>query len=140
MTKDPSDPSLTEAEKRRIGLEVVSKFLPPEIVSVIEKPPQPGAFAGYMTELTLRNAFAEVWARPGLDFKSRSLVTLGILIALRSTDELRIHIGIAMKNGCTVEEIEEVIYHATVYAGFPAANSARAVAAEVVAKAQAAKG
>ena len=55
------------------------------------------------------------------------------MIALRATEELRIHIAVALRNGCTVTEIEEAIYHATVYAGFPAANAARAVAAEVVA-------
>jgi 4-carboxymuconolactone decarboxylase len=135
MSKNPADPNLTEAEKRQIGLEVVAKFLPPEVVHGMDKAVENTGFASYMSELALKNVFSEIWARPGLDFRSRSLVTLGILIALRATDELRFHVAIALRNGCTVEEIEEVLYHSSAYAGFPAANSARAVAAEVIDKA-----
>ncbi|MEZ0341723.1 carboxymuconolactone decarboxylase family protein, partial [Mycobacterium sp. pV006] len=62
----------------------------------------------------------------------RSLVTLGILIALRATDELKFHVTIARNNGLTDDEIAEVIYHATGYAGFPAANAACKVAREVI--------
>jgi len=134
MTRNPSDPSLTEAEKRQIGLDVVAKFLPPDAVQGMGQAPGAG-FASFMSELALRNVFSEIWARPGLDFRSRSLVTLGILIALRAHEELRHHVAIALKNGVTVQEIEEVLYHASAYAGFPAANSARVVAAEVIGKA-----
>jgi 4-carboxymuconolactone decarboxylase len=135
MPKNPSDPSLTETAKRQIGLEVVAKFLPPEAVHGMDKAVDGTGFASFMSELALRNVFSEIWARPGLDFRSRSLVTLGILIALRATEELRFHVAIALKNGVTVQEIEEVLYHASAYAGFPAANSARAIAAEVIGKA-----
>ena len=135
MSKDPTDPNLTEAEKHQIGLEVVSKFLAPEVVRMMDKAAEGTGFASFMSELALRNVFSEIWARPGLDFRSRSLVTLGILIALRATDELRFHVAIALKNGCTVQEIEEVLYHSSAYAGFPAANSARGIAAEVIEKA-----
>ena len=135
MPKNPSDPSLTETEKRRIGLEVVAKFLPPEAVQGMDKAVDGTGFASFMSELALRNVFSEIWARPGLDFRSRSLVTLGILIALRATEELRFHVAIALKNGVTVQEIEEVLYHASAYAGFPAANSARVIAAEMIGKA-----
>jgi 4-carboxymuconolactone decarboxylase len=61
-----------------------------------------------------------------------SLVTLGALIAVRATDELRFHMPIALRNGLTVEEIEEVVYHLTGYAGFPAANAARGIGREVL--------
>jgi 4-carboxymuconolactone decarboxylase len=60
------------------------------------------------------------------------LVTLGALIALRAGDELRIHFQIALRNGLSVEEIEEVIYHMTGYAGYPAAATARNLASEVL--------
>ena len=88
-----------------------------------------------MSELALRNVFAEIWTRPALDLRARSLVTLGILIALRAEGELRFHIGIALNNGVSVAEIEEVLYQASAYAGFPAANTARAIADEVLRKA-----
>jgi hypothetical protein len=64
-------------------------------------------------------------ARPGPGYFPFGL---GILMALRATDELELHFPIALANGCTMEELEEVIYQATAYAGFPAANAARAAA------------
>lgn len=70
-------------------------------------------------------AFGTVWTRPGLERKLRSCVVLGMLMALRQTDELKYHVGIALSNGLTVREIEEVLYLSVPYAGFPAANSAR---------------
>ena len=63
---------------------------------------------------------------------TRSLVTLGALIALRATDELKFHFPIALRNGLTVQEIEEVIYHVAGYAGYPAAASARGIANAVL--------
>jgi 4-carboxymuconolactone decarboxylase len=60
-------------------------------------------------------------------------VTLGALIALRASEELKFHFPIAVRNGLTIEEIDEVIYHMTGYAGYPAAANARNVAREVLA-------
>lgn len=70
-------------------------------------------------------AFGTVWTRPGLERKLRSCVVLGMLMALRQTDELKYHARIALSNGLTVCEIEEVLYLSVPYDGFPAANSAR---------------
>jgi 4-carboxymuconolactone decarboxylase len=67
-----------------------------------------------------------------LDRRSRSLVTLGALIALRASEELKFHFPIALRNGLTIDEIDEVIYHMTGYAGYPAAANARNVAREVL--------
>jgi 4-carboxymuconolactone decarboxylase len=91
-------------------------------------------FCSELGVLAMDNVFASLWVRPGLDLRGRSLLTLGILIALRAYDELTVHFPIALANGCTVEEIEEVIYHASAYAGFPAANSARRAATESLRK------
>ena len=82
--------------------------------------------------MSLDHVFGSLWTRPGLGRRERSLVTLGALIAMRATDELRFHMPIALRNGLTVEEIEEVVYHLTGYAGFPAANAARAIGREVL--------
>jgi 4-carboxymuconolactone decarboxylase len=70
-------------------------------------------------------AFGTVWTRPGLDRKLRSCVVLGMLMALRQTEEIKYHVRVALANGLTVGEIEEVLYMAVPYAGFPAANSAK---------------
>ncbi len=89
-------------------------------------------FASEIMPLAMENVFGRLWIRPGLDKRARSLLTLGILIALQAHAELKVHILIALANGLTVQEIEEVIYHSTGYAGFPAANGARAVAVEAL--------
>jgi len=70
-------------------------------------------------------AFGTVWARDGLDRKMRSCAVLGMLMALRQTDEIKHHVRIAFANGLTVRELEEVLYLSIPYAGFPAANSAK---------------
>lgn len=85
-------------------------------------------FCTEINDIAMDNVFGRLWVREGLDLRGRSLVTLGILIALHAEDELKVHFPIALKNGCTLQELEEVIYHSTAYAGFPAANIARRAA------------
>ena len=77
-------------------------------------------------------AWAGVWARPGLDLRTRSLLTLAILTALRCEQELAMHVRSALRLGVTAAEIREVLLHATVYAGAPAGNAAFAVADRVL--------
>lgn len=84
-------------------------------------------------DLLTRYAWGEIWARPGLPRGTRSLLTLGILVALGREEELRMHLGAALRNGVSREEIREVLLHAAVYCGLPAANAAFRVAAEVLA-------
>ena len=74
-----------------------------------------------------RYAWGEIWARPGLDRKTRSCITLTALVALGRFDELELHIAAAQRNGLTTDEIAEVLLHTAVYCGVPAANSAFAV-------------
>lgn len=71
-----------------------------------------------------RYAWGEVWNRPGLERHTRSLLTLTLMIALNREDEFKMHVRAAFNNGVTREEIREVILHAAIYAGVPAANSA----------------
>jgi alkylhydroperoxidase/carboxymuconolactone decarboxylase family protein YurZ len=73
-----------------------------------------------------------VWSRPGLDRRTRSAVTLAMLVALRSEEELAMHVRAALRNGLRPAEIGEVLLHAAVYAGVPAANAAFAVAQRVL--------
>lgn len=95
--------------------------------------PKDGArFADGLGPISYKSVFETLWMRQGLDRRSRSLVTLGILLALRAHDEFKIHTLIANKNGVSVEEIEEILYHATAYAGFPAVNLATRAAAEAL--------
>ncbi|MBM7061550.1 carboxymuconolactone decarboxylase family protein [Pseudomonas sp. UL073] len=73
-----------------------------------------------------------VWTRGGLDRKTRSLITLATLTALKCPQELKGHVRGALNNGCTVEEIREALLHCAVYAGIPAAGEAFRAAQEVI--------
>jgi 4-carboxymuconolactone decarboxylase len=79
-----------------------------------------------------RAAWGDVWQRPGLDLKTRSLVTVALLTALGKQHELKGHVRGALNNGATVAELQEVLLHAAVYCGVPAAVEAFRSAAEVV--------
>jgi 4-carboxymuconolactone decarboxylase len=116
-------------EGLKVFKELMPGILPNDVTSLRD-----GGFAQDLAELSIDHVFGSLWTRPGLDRRDRSLVTLGALIAMRATDELRFHLPIAMRNGLTTEEIEEVIYHLTGYAGFPAANAARSIGREVLPK------
>jgi 4-carboxymuconolactone decarboxylase len=77
-----------------------------------------------------RYAWGEVWARPGLDRRMRSVATVAVLTALDRPDELRMHLRAALRNGLTKEEVAEVLLHTAIYAGVPAANRAFALTRE----------
>jgi 4-carboxymuconolactone decarboxylase len=89
-------------------------------------------FTAPFQELITGYAWGEVWSRPGLDRRTRSCVTLGVLVALRCEEELALHVRAALRNGLTPEEIREVLLHTAVYAGVPAANTAFAIAQRVL--------
>jgi len=83
-------------------------------------------------DLITRYAWGEIWARPGLDRRTRSAITLMALVALNREHELAMHIRAALRNGLTREEIKEVLLQSAIYCGVPAANGAFAVFQEVV--------
>ena len=87
--------------------------------------------AGFQ-DLITRYAWGDVWSRPGLDRRTRSLLTLAVLTALGHEKELAMHVRAAITNGVTPEEVGEVLLHTAVYAGVPAANSAFAIAQQVL--------
>ena len=80
-----------------------------------------------------RYAWGEIWARPGLDRRTRSCITLTALVALGRFDELALHIRGARRNGVSLEEIKEVLLQVAIYAGVPAANTAFKVAQRTLA-------
>jgi 4-carboxymuconolactone decarboxylase len=84
-------------------------------------------FQDFITE----TAWGTIWARDGIDRRSRSMITLAVLTALGRDHEIAMHVRAALRNGLTKEEIGEVLLHTSVYAGVPAANRAFAIAQEV---------
>jgi 4-carboxymuconolactone decarboxylase len=89
------------------------------------------AFDEEFQELITRYAWGDIWARPGLSRHTRSLLTIGLMVALNRGEELRLHLRAGANNGVTDEEIREILLHCAVYCGVPAANSAFHAAREV---------
>ena len=83
-------------------------------------------------EFVTEYAWGAIWSRPGLDLRIRSLITLAMLVGIEKPQELRLHIGGALRNGCTPEEIRETLLHSSIYLGVPAALSALAIAKEAL--------
>lgn len=90
------------------------------------------AFTAPFQDLLTRYAWGEVWARPGIDRRTRSCITLAVLTALRAEGEIAMHVRAALRNGVPAEEITEVLLHTALYAGLPAANAAFAIAQRVL--------
>ena len=91
-------------------------------------------FSAPWQEFVTTVAWGQVWSRDGLDRRTRSMLTLALLTALRCENELPMHVRAAIGNGVTPEEITEVLLHTAVYAGVPAANSAFAIAQATLAE------
>ena len=91
------------------------------------------SFTADFQDLITRYAWGEIWARPGLDRRTRSCMTLVALVALGRDEELALHVRGALRNGLTPDEIKEVMLHAAIYCGVPAANSAFAMAQQALA-------
>jgi 3-oxoadipate enol-lactonase/4-carboxymuconolactone decarboxylase len=85
-------------------------------------------------DLLTRCAWGEIWTRPGLDRRTRSCITVAMLVALNRNDELALHMRAALTNGVTVEELKEILLQSAIYCGVPAANTAFGVAAKILAE------
>lgn len=88
-------------------------------------------FNAAFQDLITRYAWGEIWTRPGLDKRQRSLITIAMLVALNRSEELRLHLRAAANNGVTRDEIQEVLLHSAIYCGVPAANTAFHIANEI---------
>ena len=89
-------------------------------------------FTAEFQDLITRYAWGEIWARPGLDRRTRSCIALTALVAAGHTDELAMHVRAALRNGLTEDEVKEVLLQTAVYCGVPAANAAFAIAQRVL--------
>jgi 4-carboxymuconolactone decarboxylase len=96
-------------------------------------------FTRPLQELVTEYCWGAVWARPGLDRRTRSLLNIGMLAALNHQGELALHTAGAIRNGCTVEEIQEVLLQVAIYCGVPAALNAMRSAQEGIKTAEAEK-
>ena len=93
----------------------------------------PGDIAPKLTQLTREVLFDDIWERPGLSKRDRSLITMVTVVALYRTNELPFHLGRALENGVTKDELIELITHLAFYAGWPNAMTALTLAKNVFA-------
>ena len=91
----------------------------------------PDAFNAPLIDYLTKYAWGDVWSRPGLDRRARSILNLGMLCALGKSEELRLHVRGALRNGLTKNEMQEVFLQVAVYCGAPASLAAFKVAQEV---------
>ena len=120
---------MDESERHEAGMRVRRSVLGDAHVDRAEA--SKDAFDEDFQSLITRYAWGEIWARPGLPRHTRSLLTIGLMVALNRGEELRLHLRAAANNGVTPEEIREVLLHCAVYCGVPAANAAFHAAKEV---------
>ncbi|MGY1812530.1 4-carboxymuconolactone decarboxylase [Blastococcus sp. SYSU D00820] len=126
---EPEMPA-TDAARREAGMRTRREVLGDEWVdrAVAGTTPFTADFQDFIT----RVAWGDLWQRPGLPRRERSIATLSITIALRHWDEFALHVRAAVNNGLSDADIAEVIQHAAVYAGVPAANHAFKVARPIL--------
>jgi 4-carboxymuconolactone decarboxylase len=134
MSKDQKDPVIR-------GVAVFGEMHPPARTAAFAAATDPALLGGRMQALAANFVFGQIWGdTERLDRRSRSLVTLGALIALRTSEEFGNHVRVGLANGLTPAEIEEVITHASAYVGFPAARAAMIVATRIFDEAAGAEG
>lgn len=85
-------------------------------------------------DFLMEYAWGEIWSRPGLDKKTRGLITIAMLVAAGKNDELKLHIRATKHTGITREEVKELMMHAAIYAGVPTAFGAFQIAAQIFAE------
>ena len=121
---------MDETERHEAGMRVRGSVLGDEHVKGAEKAKDD--FDADFQDLITRYAWGEIWTRPGLPPHTRSLLTIGLMVALNRGEELRLHLRAAANNGVTAAEIREVLLHCAIYCGVPAANAAFHAAKEVL--------
>ena len=121
---------MDDNERHEAGMRIRRSVLGDEHVKRAEA--AKSDFDADFQDLITRYAWGEIWTRPGLPLHTRSLLTIGLMVALNRGDELRMHLRAAANNGVTVAEIREVLLHCAVYCGVPAANAAFHAAKEVL--------
>lgn len=123
---------MDEKERHEYGLAVRREVLGDSHVDRSLK--ARNSFTEEFQDLITRYAWGEVWTRPGIERRTRSMMVLSMMVALNRPDEFRLHVRAAFNNGLTREDIKEVLLQAAIYCGVPAANSAFHLAQEVFAQ------
>ena len=121
---------MNDDERRERGMKIRREVLGDAYVDRAQSTATP--LTKDFQDLITRYAWGEIWARPGLDRKTRSCITVAMTVALNRPDELALHLRGALRNGVKAEELREVLLQTAVYCGIPAAHTAFRVAQEVL--------
>ena len=121
---------MNDEERRERGMKIRREVLGDAYVDQAQSSATP--LTKEFQDLITRYAWGEIWARPGLDRRTRSCITVAMTVALNRPDELALHLRGALRNGVTVAELREVLLQTVVYCGIPAAHTAFRVAQEVL--------
>ena len=121
---------MNDEERRERGMKIRREVLGDEHVDRAQSTTTP--LTKDFQDLITRYAFGEIWARPGLDRRTRSCITVAMTVALNRPEELALHVRGALRNGVTVDELREVLLQTAVYCGVPAAHTAFRVAQEIL--------
>jgi 4-carboxymuconolactone decarboxylase len=119
---------MAKDERYERGTELIKRMLGEDRAKLID---QRAKIFPDWDRYTREFLFGEIWHRPGLDRKTRSMITMAALVALGKEQELGVHIRAGLNNGVTKDEVTEIIMHIAFYAGWPAAVSALRVAVEI---------
>jgi len=123
---------MEERKRRKKGMKMRRAVLGDAHVDRAEA--NKNSFNAAFQDLITRYAWGEIWGRPVLPRKTRSLITIAMMVALNRGEELRLHLRAAANNGVTRREIQEVLLQTAIYCGVPAANTAFHTAEEVFAE------
>jgi 4-carboxymuconolactone decarboxylase len=119
-------------ERREAGEKIMQEMMGEETAGRLMASAGSGTFGSVVAGFAIDQAFGDIWTRPGLDRKARSLVSMAVMIALRQPNEFAVHMDIALNNGLTLDEIEEALVQTLPYVGFPAVATALAAAGKVI--------
>ena len=88
-------------------------------------------FNAEFQDFLMEYAWGEIWSRPGLDHKTRSMITIAMLVGMGKLDELKLHFRATRNTGVSRDEVKEILMHSAIYAGVPAAFGAFQIAAQI---------
>ena len=120
------------SDRAEKGRRVQAQMLGQAFVEGAVAKQESGAFGSYISRHAHESCFGDIWNRPGLDLRSRSIATIAFLMALKTPRELKNHIKAGLANGLTVAEIEELLIHGVPYLGYPTTAVALSAAQEAL--------
>ncbi|MDM0021815.1 carboxymuconolactone decarboxylase family protein [Variovorax saccharolyticus] len=117
-------------DNKETGRQIMRELMGPQYLETKDK--KANSFNIVLNEFSEEVCFGRVWSRTGIDRKLRSILNIAMLTALNRPTQLRVHVEGALNNGCTVDELQEILLQSAVYCGLPAAGEAFRVAEEVL--------